>query len=142
MPHAVFIGCLLSAPLDAEQRESDRLQGTWNLVSCRLDGRPVPPTRIEDVRMTVRGYRWSRTRGRTVLLEGIYRLDPQWTPPEIDLTMGGGLDVGRVLQGVYALEGDRWTLCVPHLGRERPTKITAGPGTDVEVWERFKRREK
>jgi len=137
---ALAAGLLLAAgsPREAaEDREHDRLQGTWLLVSYDRDGKPVPARKITGTRLVIQGYQWT-LEWDDISLEGVYKLDPTRKPRTIDMTFANGLDEGKILQGIYTLERDRLTLCLPHLGADRPRKFLRKPGFDVQVWKRQK----
>jgi uncharacterized protein (TIGR03067 family) len=55
------------------------------------------------------------------------------------MTFSIGLDEGKILQGIYKMDGDRLTVCLPHLGKARPKEFAARPGFDLSVWKRVKR---
>jgi uncharacterized protein (TIGR03067 family) len=80
------------------------LQGTWTLVSFEVDGKaqdfPDSPPR------------WV-IKGKEIRYAGqplaVMALDPTTTPKNLDLTF---LDPKRVLEGIYAVDGDTLKVCV------------------------------
>ena len=137
----LFLGAGLVAgdmPTAAEQKASKQFQGTWAMVSLHVDGKPAAAREVRANRLVIDGYRWVWF-SRGAWLEGIYKLDPTRKRKTIDLTFSIGLDEGKILQGIYKLDGDKLTVCLPHLGAERPKEFAAKRGFDLSVWKRVKR---
>jgi uncharacterized protein (TIGR03067 family) len=67
---------------------------------------------------------------------GSVRVDNSKTPKEIDIVSRGGKNAGKVQMGIFALEGDKLTLCIADLGSERPTDLAAGAKVTLMVLQR------
>jgi uncharacterized protein (TIGR03067 family) len=85
------------------------------------------------------------TKGRAAYHHGgdprVYelRVDPSGKPPAYDMR-GTGRVAGRVLRGIYRVEGDTLTLCYHSAGRERPAAFEGpGKGTYTATYRRKKR---
>jgi uncharacterized protein (TIGR03067 family) len=72
--------------------------------------------------------------------KGSYRLYPNTDPRGIDLTEERN-GKAATAQGVYSLDGDTLTVCVPEAGSPRPTKIKSTKEPQLHVL-MFKRRKK
>jgi uncharacterized protein (TIGR03067 family) len=125
-------------PRDAVKKEYDKFEGTWKMESFTMDGKPAPIETFAAFRMTLKGENFS-----TVAAEeksnGTYKVDPSKSPKTIDITFTGGQLDGLTMLGVYELDGDTYTVCLPPgRGSERPKELASKPGSGL-VLEVFKR---
>jgi uncharacterized protein (TIGR03067 family) len=90
--------------------------------------------------LTIEGDRYILTVGEHVL-KGTYKIDPEKTPKTIDIHYEN-LEIaqGRIIQGIYVLEGDTLKTCFAWSGFERPTKFESPVwgGRRLEIWKRVK----
>jgi uncharacterized protein (TIGR03067 family) len=116
------------APQDAAVRkELEQLQGTWQMVSHEVDGKPDEALRGA-VRV-VEGDKFTIKMGDKTLRAGTMKLDPTKKPMWIDITFAEGPEKGKVRRGIYVLEGDTQKICYGDLDKERPTEFVSKPGT-------------
>jgi uncharacterized protein (TIGR03067 family) len=123
------------AKADAVQKELAKFQGTWQLLSAETDGKKAPDERVQKIKVVIRGDRHTVHFGDQVLAKEVrFQLDPSREPKTVDDL----LEDGRVIRGIYALEGDRLRSCVANPGKERPTQFTAkaGSGHTLRVFRR------
>jgi uncharacterized protein (TIGR03067 family) len=108
--------------------DRDRLQGAWRVAGRQTVGRAAA---LADRRLVFEGDHFTLAAGRGEVpgivragrMEGTFRLGPG-NPPRIDL-----VDGTWGLQGIYALQGNKLTLCVSHADRpERPVNFNPMPG--------------
>ena len=103
----------------------DRLQGTWNIVALEIEGQKFPPGGSS---ITIAGDAFvSRNMG--AVYEGTVRLDETRAPKALDLNFTKGPEAGGVGLGIYALDGDTWTICLGFAGKTRPAEFRAPKGT-------------
>jgi uncharacterized protein (TIGR03067 family) len=106
-----------AASAGGEREEQLRLQGEWRLV-----------------KLGVIGTAKTTTAGRLVVISGdkmafspkteyALRLYPTRQPREIDLTITNDGNRGKVLQGIYKLEGDTFTIHYALPGGKRPANF-------------------
>jgi uncharacterized protein (TIGR03067 family) len=106
------------------------LQGTWTATQALRDGQAA-----EDVvghRLSVTGHRFQIQSGDgTLLYAGTVRVDPRATPAAIDFEHTEGALKGQAWQGIYALDGDRLTVCdnAPNPDKGRPAAFEATRGS-------------
>jgi RNA polymerase sigma factor (sigma-70 family) len=118
------------------QDDRARIQGTWKVVDAQFAG--TTKLDIAYGRLVFMGDKVSFEGLR--VFQGPYRLDPSKSPKEIDLGPFGGLAGGKIWRGVYALEGDRLTLCYDNSGGPRSASLKSKPGTNQ--WRIVLRRER
>lgn len=141
----LFVGTVLvvgAAPASQESAQADaaKLQGVWAIVSVEIEGKPLAMEKLKEARLTVSGKRYSFRLAET-RLELTYKLDASATPRAVDLQVTEGPDKGKVYRGIYAFEGDRYTICRTTLpGKDRPTTFATLPksGFMMVVWKREK----
>ncbi len=118
-------------PTDVEQ-----IQGTWVLTSSQTGGESVPPETLKarDVRMVFENDRVSARMGEKSVSLGTFTLDPQTTPKAYDRVYNDG----SPRRGIYRIEGERLTICIAGLGKERPTAFAtkSGDGLTLLVYTR------
>jgi uncharacterized protein (TIGR03067 family) len=133
---AVLAVCALSPlflPYGAKQ-EVQLLGGTWKLIEATDQGDQLI---VQDIRATFRYGKLVLREGGKVYAESAFKLDPTTSPNAIDLTgISEGPSKGKTLQGIYRIEGDRLTICVPcNPGvRERPTEFKAPSGSKCSLF--------
>ncbi len=136
------------APSVAGERSDSRvasevacLQGDWTLVSLKVNGFTPEANQNRPWVLVVEGDHYNPGSG-DYSVEYNFRLDPSRTPKAIDLIPSEGPYHGRTLRGVYALEGDTFTVCRPiDPDSDRPAGLTGGrhgSGLTVSVWKRRK----
>jgi uncharacterized protein (TIGR03067 family) len=124
---AVALGTLAVATAQ-EKGDADQalkqLQGSWTVVKIEEKGKSVPEEAIKkvDMKLVVKGDKYSQVVQGTALEEGTLKLDPSKKPAAMDLTITSGKDKGKTQRGIYELKDD--TLRI-HFGRpgsdKRPT---------------------
>ena len=106
----------LSAIQDARvlKEEIKKFDGTWIVVSLKIEGKESANPKDKEMQVIFRD-------GKAIHLkpEKPFRLDPSRKPKQID--MDNGAD--GTMNGIYALDGDMLTICVPSpfLRGKRPT---------------------
>jgi uncharacterized protein (TIGR03067 family) len=132
------------APEDAFKKELKALAGTWRPVSIETDGSKVPEERLKELTMTRdENGKVTVRRGDTVVLEGTVKtIDASKKPKTMDVEQTAGEHKGKIIQGIYEIDGDTLRACVVLPGKgERPTEFSAkaGSGCSVAVYKREKK---
>jgi uncharacterized protein (TIGR03067 family) len=122
-------------PDAAPEKDLEPLQGAWELVSARRDGKDMPPAAVKTFRGTIRGDRLTVTREGKVVEEGTLKLDPATKPARLDFVLD---DRGRTAAGIYEQDGDTFKVCYARPGKDRPRDFGAarGSGHSLAVWRR------
>ncbi len=136
----------------ATEKELARLQGTWKVVEVIAGGKRLTDDFTKD-ELVIGGKEWRVQGEGKEPYKRFFRLDPTCTPRVIDWTdePGGSFkDRDKIREGVYALDGDKLTICFyvdpsdasgePKV-RDRPTEVKSKEGSNavVMVLRRLKR---
>jgi uncharacterized protein (TIGR03067 family) len=105
-----------------------KLQGKWEFVSMEVEGSKKPAEDIEKYRIVLEGDQWTVFVGSDVVAQTTFELDPDRNPKRIDLVTASDTDAGRLIQGIYMLKGDEFTMCDRGAEKgERPTEFATRP---------------
>lgn len=130
----------LTAMAAAPKDEKESMAGTWRAESFTTDGVDAPQDFLDRTKLTIEGDRYILTVGEHVL-KGTYKIDPEKMPKTIDIHYEN-LEIaqGRIIQGIYVLEGDTLKTCFAWSGFERPTRFESPVwgGRRLETWKRVK----
>jgi uncharacterized protein (TIGR03067 family) len=124
-----------SAGGDAVQKELANLEGTWQLISAETDGKKLAEEQVKQIKVVIKGDRHTVYFGDQALAKQIqFRVDPGKKPKTVDDT----LDDGRMIRGIYELDGDTLRSCVAAVGKDRPMEFSAkaGSGHTLRVFQR------
>src|SRR5262245_57159820 len=106
----VVAAALLVAAEDAK-KDLDKIQGTWHVVSVENDGAKRPDEVAKDMKMVIKGDKYTFTAG-DMTESGTIKLDPSKKPATIDISITEGDDKGKTQLGIYQIEGDTFKICV------------------------------
>lgn len=130
LPTLAFFLATNALVADEGNKETDRLQGTWSVVSAERDGKPSND--VKGHHLTFAGDKFTiKSQDGTLLFEGTYQLDPSKKPGTINFLHIGGALKGKTWKGIYSLEGDLLKECdnAPNLDKDRPTTFSAKAGS-------------
>jgi uncharacterized protein (TIGR03067 family) len=119
--------------LSRHVQELRGLEGEWRLASLEVDGAPMPAGMLSHTRLLFDGDRF-RTESPEANYEGVFTIDVEATPAQIDIEFVEGPEAGNTCCGIYELNGDRMTLCLGLAGASRPAGFvtTHGSGHALE----------
>jgi uncharacterized protein (TIGR03067 family) len=119
------------APAGVIAAEQPGVEGTWKIVSVEFGGFPVPGMEGGELAMAAGKKVLSLPGGKVE--KGTYKV----AAAEIDSTTEGKEGTEK---GIFAIEGDRLTICLAMQGGPRPEKFDTALGTD-RVLIHFRRSE-
>jgi uncharacterized protein (TIGR03067 family) len=112
-------------------RHVDRLrsmEGTWGFRSLEVDGSAMPDAMLSSSRLLIDGDRF-RMESPKANYEGVFIIDVEQAPHHIDIDFVEGPEAGNRCQGIFQLEGDRFTICLGLAGAQRPDRFATSRGT-------------
>jgi uncharacterized protein (TIGR03067 family) len=117
---------------------SERLEGTWNGVSARVNGKPLSESTVKLLRLTLTKDRYKTEKGSEVLFDSTYEVDASKQPHQINMVGTEGDLKGKQAQGIYHLDGDTLQMCYTLPGKPRPTGFESAAGSEAHLitWKR------
>ena len=100
------------------------LNGTWKAGEAWLGGQALDPGQLAAIVITLRdGEYWiGNDRGR-------YVIDATIIPNAIDIVGTSGPNEGRTIFAIFAVDGDRLSICYDLGGETRPAVFRSDEGT-------------
>ena len=125
-------GC--RAEKNSASSDTDKLQGTWELVYQQINGKKLPDEKAAEMFHGKAVFAGDKFR-YTVELPGFdfefaYKLNPEHQPKEIDLRLTDSADkqgIGQEFFGIYRLHDDKLEIC--YSKTKRPVDFNAGEGS-------------
>jgi uncharacterized protein (TIGR03067 family) len=113
------------------------LEGTWSFVRLEVDGVAMSPGIFKLSRILIDGDRF-RTESPEGNYDGIFNINVETNPHEIDIEFVEGPEAGNSNFGIYSLEGDDLEICLELNGKPRPQKFSTslGSGCAYEILRR------
>jgi uncharacterized protein (TIGR03067 family) len=104
------------------------LEGSWAFVSLEVDGTAIPASGLEASRLLIDGDRF-RTESPEANYDGVFNINVEADPHEIDIEFVEGPEAGNWNFGIYRFDGDRLQLCLDLNGKPRPTGFRTSHGS-------------
>jgi len=126
MTQAVLIlAAWLSA---ADDKDLAKVQGTWQRTSMVIDGKEAPAELAAKQKLTIKGNDYALKIGE-MTRKGTFALDSTRSPGHIDIKSASGPNKGKILKGIYEIDGDTLKYCVALPGKDRPTAFSSKSGS-------------
>jgi uncharacterized protein (TIGR03067 family) len=123
---------------DAAQKELDKLQGVWAIVSEETNGVKLSDDKLQSHKVTIKGNQWiqGNDKGSQVVT---FKLDPAKNPKSIDFSYIGPKGKDNKWVGIYKIEDDTLTVCRAKGNLDRPKEFkTTADGGILTVWKKAK----
>lgn len=104
------------------------LEGTWSFCRLEIDGIVMPTGVSEASRILIDGDRF-RTESPEATYEGIFNINVEANPHEIDIEFVEGPEAGNTNFGIFRLEKDSLEICLDLNGNPRPKAFSTSPGS-------------
>jgi uncharacterized protein (TIGR03067 family) len=114
---------------DANMKEYARIEGVWRFARVEVEGAKQPDVPFETNKLIV------SKDGRYVIIQGpritrgVIKLGPTKTPKHYDVSVTNGPRKGLTALGIYEIDGDSFTVCLPFRAKERPAALISKPGS-------------
>ena len=82
------------------------LEGTWSFARLEIDGNTIPASALTASRVLIDGDRF-RTESPEATYEGVFNINVEAQPHEIDIEFVAGPEAGNWNFGIFRLDGDR-----------------------------------
>ncbi len=140
IPNLVFLAWIMGGCSSTFRGKTamDKIEGKWECQSAVVNGKPLPESTTQLLRLTLEGGRYRTQKGSEVLFDSTYRVDPSREPKEISMVGTEGELRGKEAQGIYQLKGDTLTICYTMPGKPRPATFESQVGAEAYliVWRR------
>jgi len=113
------------------------LEGTWAFAHLEVDGNTIPPEMLGASRILIDGDRF-RTESPEATYEGIFNINVEAQPQEIDIEFVSGPEAGNWNFGIFRIENEQLELCLDMNGKPRPNDFRTSPGSG-QAFERLTR---
>src|SRR5262245_42111118 len=113
------------------------LEGTWAFAHLEIDGQLIPSDTLTASRILIDGDRF-RTESPEATYEGIFNINVETDPHELDIDFVAGPEAGNRNFGIFRLDGDGLEICLDMNGQTRPTEFRSMGGAG-RAFERLKR---
>jgi uncharacterized protein (TIGR03067 family) len=122
---------LAGAGGDGEAKELKRMEGTWAVTINESGGKKTSDeeNKKASVKLVVEGSKYKIYFGDKLYTQGKLKLDPAQKPRTIEAIAADGPYEGKVMPGIYELEGDNMRVCFATPGKDRPKDFSAGKGS-------------
>jgi uncharacterized protein (TIGR03067 family) len=104
------------------------LEGTWTFARLEIDGSTIPASALGASRILIDGDRF-RTESPEATYEGIFNINVETQPHEIDIEFVGGPEAGNWNFGIFRLDGEQLEICLDVNGKPRPAEFRTSPGS-------------
>jgi len=133
-------GSLADDKADLE-KEVKKFQGAWTIESSVTGGKELSAAELKEFILTFEGDKHTLKRGDDVFQVGTQKIDPSKSPKTIDVTITEGPNKGKVMLGIYEIDGDTMKVCFDPQGKKRPTEFKSAAGSEnfVNVHKRVKK---
>jgi uncharacterized protein (TIGR03067 family) len=103
-------------------------EGEWTFLSLEVDGAAMPAAMMTASRMLLDGDAF-RMESPEATYEGVFTIDIEAEPAQIDIQFTEGPEAGHWSYGIYRLHEDELVFCLGLTGAPRPTAFMTRPGS-------------
>jgi uncharacterized protein (TIGR03067 family) len=116
---------------DKQMPDHKLMQGLWQAVSVEFDGqKSVAPDLLARTTITFDSDKWVSEDVVGMKVKGVFRLNQEASPKEIDFIIHNPHEQPIKLRGIYLLRGRTLTICFTHKGA-RPKEFVSKKGSNL-----------
>ncbi len=104
------------------------LEGTWSFTFLEVDGNEIPVGALSNSRLLIDGDRF-RMESPEGVYEGLFNIDVEANPHQIDIEFIEGPEAGNWSYGVFEFYRDELIFCIGLTGASRPLAFATSPGS-------------
>ncbi len=113
------------------------MEGTWAFEKLEIDGSAMPAEACAGSQLLIDGDRF-RTESPGAIYEGVFNINVEAQPHEIDIEFVEGPEAGNWNYGIFRIEGDTIEFCLDMRGQPRPREFRTLPSSGT-AYEKLKR---
>jgi len=121
---------IFEASISAQEKDPEKISGTWILESAELAGKKLPQDFVSSVSLIISGTSYSSRVGK-LSDKGTLKLSPDSKPKEMDITSTEGQNQGKTFPAIYELSGNSLMICYDLEGKKRPEAFRSFLGNQV-----------
>ena len=103
------------------------LEGSWAFARLEIDGSAIPASALQSSRILIDGDRF-RTESPEATYEGVFNINVETQPHQIDIEFVEGPEAGSKNFGIYRLDHDQLEICLDLNGNPRPEGFCTAVG--------------
>jgi uncharacterized protein (TIGR03067 family) len=127
---------------DAAKKEWKKFNGTWIAIGLEKDGEKLAEEQIKSLKLQLilKDDKYTVKMDDKVIDSGTSKPDPTTKPKTIDVMPSEGPNKGKMIKGIYELDGDTLRVCYDLEGKGRPKAFAtkADSGQVLIVYKRAK----
>src|SRR5205085_12302168 len=100
----------------------------WSFSHLEIDGNTMPKAMFHASRILMDGDCF-RTESPEATYEGVFNINVEAQPHEIDIEFVAGPEAGNTNFGIFRLDGDQLELCLDMSGKRRPAEFRTAAGS-------------
>jgi uncharacterized protein (TIGR03067 family) len=104
------------------------LEGSWAFARLEIEGCVMPAAAMNGSRQLIDGDRF-RTESPEAIYEGIFNINVEAQPHEIDIEFIAGPEAGNWNYGIFRLDNDALEICLDVNGKPRPAEFATSAGS-------------
>src|SRR6185295_974584 len=104
------------------------LEGSWTFARLEIDGSTIPASALGASQILIDGDRF-RTESPEANYEGIFNINVEAQPHEIDIEFVEGPEAGNWNFGIFRFNEEQLEICLELNGKPRPRGFSSSPGS-------------
>jgi uncharacterized protein (TIGR03067 family) len=135
---AMAVLCLGIARAD-DAADLKVMVGKWKVEKATLSGKDVTE-HVKDMKFEIMAGGKYRAQVGEEVDESTFTVDAAKKPAELDVKPMGGPQKGKIVKGIYKLDGDTMTICYNYMAGDRPKAFESKENTNdlLIVYKRIK----